>query len=243
MEGISLGWNCSAAQDGIKLGIRKTKNEGYKTGPFDMMITNYVGLCKCIEEDFENFCNAKYLSLIDAPDVKKFIPNQKDGEKWIYNSYYKFVYNHESPYHGNLYLNEQWSSPYHFVENNFENFIKRYEKRIESFRNYLNNTDHINFILYRYNSLPTELINILKNKYPNLRFTIYHIYDFGKNNIGFLYDTSDNGGKEYEKFYLNYLGITESEYPNEHNRYNIDLLNPNYVNHENIKLINPKTML
>jgi hypothetical protein len=119
-EGISLGWNCSAAQDGLKLGIRKNKENGYKTCPFDMMISNYIGLCKCIEDDFKYFYDVNYLELRPCPIMSGYIPNQKDDEKWVYNSYYCFYFNHESPFHGNLYLNERWTSPYHFVENNFE---------------------------------------------------------------------------------------------------------------------------
>jgi len=171
-EGISLGWNCSAAQDGLRMGLRNFKDNGYKTCPFDMMISNYIGMCKCIEDDFKYFCNPNYLELRDAPDMTKHFPNQKSGEKWIYNTYYNFVFNHESPFHGNLYLNERWNGPYHFVENNFENFIKRYETRIDAFREYLKNSDFIDFILWRYNAIPFELIEILKRKYPELNFKV-----------------------------------------------------------------------
>ena len=52
-EGISLGWNCSAAQEGLYLGLRKGKSDGYNTCPFDMMISNYIGLCECIKDDFK----------------------------------------------------------------------------------------------------------------------------------------------------------------------------------------------
>ena len=32
--GISLGWNCQSAEDGVKLGLRQTKGNGYKTMSF-----------------------------------------------------------------------------------------------------------------------------------------------------------------------------------------------------------------
>lgn len=70
-EGISLGWNCSAAQDALTMGLRNTKNNGYNTCPFDMMITNYIGVCQCIEDDFKYFCDPNYLELRPAPDMKK----------------------------------------------------------------------------------------------------------------------------------------------------------------------------
>lgn len=236
-EGISLGWNCSAAQEGLALGLRKTKSNGYETCPFDMMISNYVGLCKCIEDDFKYFCDPNYLELRDAPEMGKHIPNQKDGEKWVYNTYYNFVFNHESPYHGNLYQNERWSGPFHFVENNFENFIKRYTKRIDSFRKYLNGDNIIDFILVRYNSVPNELVSILKEKHPNLKFKIHTISRFTKNNIGHLHKCTIDGGIDYETDYLKYMGITEETHLSELERYKSDFNNLIGEINENIEII------
>lgn len=243
MEGISLGWNCSAAQDGLRLNLRKNKQNGYKTCPFDMMITNYIGLCECINEDFKDFFNLDYLILKDCPDMTNYIPNQKTDEKWIYNTKYKFFFNHESPYHGNLYLNERWSSPYHFVENKYEKFIERYKNRIENFRYYLKNVDHINFIMYRYNSLPTELVTIFKKKYPSLKFKINLIYDFGIHNIGFLHETNDNFAKQYEKYYLECLGLNNIDHEEEFLRYDRTLLEESDNIYDEIVLINPKNNL
>ena len=240
VEGISLGWNCSPAQDGVKLGLRNIKSNGYKTCPFDMMISNYIGLCKCIEDDFKYFCDPNYLEMRKAPQMANFIPNQNDDQMWIYNTYYNFTFNHESPFHGNLYLSEQWNGPFHFVDNNYKNFIKRYENRINNFREYLKNTDFINFIMYRYNSIPYEIVDIIKKKYPNLKFRINNIVNFGQNNIGFLYDKSTEGGRNYEMNYLEYLNINESEYPSEYQRYKTEYKYSNIVINENITLIDPQ---
>ena len=144
-----------------------------------MMVSNYIGLCQCINDDFKHFIDPKHLTLVDAPIVDMFLPNQRNGEKWVYNTYYNFVFKYKSPYHGDLYLSEYWNGPNHFIENNFEKFIERYTNRINNFRNYLNNADFINFILWRYNHIPTELVDIIKNKYPNLKFKINAIVDFG----------------------------------------------------------------
>lgn len=236
-EGISLGWNCSAAQEGLFLELRKNKSNGYNTGPFDMMISNYIGLCKCIEDDFKYFCDPNYLELRPAPKMSKHIPNQKDDELWVYNTYYNFVFNQESPYHGNLYLNETWSSPFHFVENNFENFIKRYNKRIDNFRNYLNGDNFIDFILVRYNSVPYELENVLKEKYPHLKFKIHTISRFTNNNIGHLYHCTIDGGISYETDYLKYMGITEETHPTEIDRYIVDFNGLVGDINKNIKII------
>lgn len=239
-EGISLGWNCSAAQDGLRLGLRNTKNNGYNTCPFDMMVSNYVGLCECINDDFKYFCDPQFLELRKAPQMNGYIPNQIDDQMWVYNTYYNFVFNHESPFHGNLYLNEQWSSPNHFVENNFEKFIERYNNRIDHFRNYLINTNHIDFILWRYNSVPTELVNIIKKKYPNLQFVINTIVDFGPNTVNCLTNKTSEFSKEYEIAYLKYMKISELEHPKEFARYYEKSVVTDFMDHENIKLIIPK---
>lgn len=237
--GISLGWNCSSAQDGLRLGLRKTKGEGYKTCPFDMMVSNYIGMCKCIEDDFKYFCDPKYLELKPCPIMSGHIPNQVDDELWVYNTYYNFTFNHESPFHGKLYLNERWDGPYHFVNNNFDKFIERYERRINNFREYLKSGASIDFILWRYNSEPIELINILKTNHPNLDFKINLIVDFGPHTTDCLINRNENSSKEYEMDYLKYMGINEIEYPKEFKRYNSDYIGNTIIN-ENIVIIEPK---
>jgi len=240
--GISLGWNCSAAQDGIRLGLRNVKSDGYKTCPFDMMISNYIGMCKCIEDDFKYFCDPDYLELRDAPDMMNHFPNQKGGEQWIYNTYYNFVFNHESPYHGNLYLNEKWNGPFHFVDDNFKNFIKRYGDRINAFREYLKNAEVINFILWRYNAVPYDLEKIIKERHPNLKFKINSIVDFGPHTLNSLINKNVSAAKLQEIDYLKYMGIIDSEYEryySDHitkdNRTNADIEMTNHIN-----LIEPK---
>ena len=71
-EGISLGWNCDSASVGVSTGLRKTKQNGYKTCPFDEMITNYKGIIECIKDDFEFLCDIKYLKLIKIPKESKW---------------------------------------------------------------------------------------------------------------------------------------------------------------------------
>jgi hypothetical protein len=47
--GISLGWNCNSAIYGVNNGIRLEKKDGYKTCPFDEMLSNLPGIIKCIK--------------------------------------------------------------------------------------------------------------------------------------------------------------------------------------------------
>ena len=106
------------------------------------------------------------------------------------------------------------------MDNNFEKFIERYTNRINNFRQYIESCDFINFVLVRYNSVPLELSEIIKAKYPNLNFKIHCVCDYTQNNIGHLYDVSRNGGVNYETHYLKYMNITEENQPNEFVRFN-----------------------
>ena len=51
--GISLGMKCDSAVWGVVNGLRNTKENGYKTCPFDEMLTNYPGLIECLKDDFK----------------------------------------------------------------------------------------------------------------------------------------------------------------------------------------------
>jgi hypothetical protein len=218
--GISLGWRCQAAAIGAQLELRKKRIDGYKTCPFDIMVSNYIGMCKCIEDDFKYFCDPEYLVLKQEPQhVGKYFRGQTRDQMWIYNTYYNFTFNHESPGHGKIYLNENWPGGInHYVNNNFEKFIERYTDRINNFRNYLKNYKNINFLLLRYNGIPYELIDILKNKYPETNFKIYVAV-----NLPDERHVTNRGTFEelihFEREYLTYLNITEEEFPEEHARY------------------------
>jgi len=164
---ISLGNVCASAEYGVNNGLRKKKEDGYNTCPFDLMVSNYHGIIKCISEDFANFCDTKYLKLINN-NVK--------------NTYYNFGFNHETPGHANLYLHEKWpEGKNHYINNNYCHFKERYYNRIQNFRNYLNDSNnYIIFIIqFAYEKNPNnnfcELRNILREKYPRLKYEIITI--------------------------------------------------------------------
>ena len=50
---------------------------------------------------------------------------------------------------------------YHFVNNNYEKFIERYEQRINNFREYIKSDGIITFLLVRYNTDNSELEELL----------------------------------------------------------------------------------
>jgi hypothetical protein len=236
IQGISLGWRCSSAVYGVNNNLRLSKNDGYKTCPFDLMVSNYQGMCKCIEDDFKYFCDLKYIELRKCPIMSDLLHNQNDNELWIYNTYYNFVFNHESPGHGSLYKSEMWENGVnHFVNNNFEKFIERYNNRINNFRYYINNCNEINFILDRYNKLPSELVNIISTKYPTLKFKIHCGI---KMNNELLYITklhSIDAAKNFEIRYLEYMNTTDQT---EYERYTSNEIDTSNINDNIYKIIN-----
>jgi hypothetical protein len=162
--GISLGNNCFATDWGIKKNLRKKKAQGYKTCPFDIMVSNYQGVVQCILNDFNDFCNPDYFLL---------------NEQGLYHTKYNFSFNHESPGHADLYKTENWpEGPNHFTNNNYQHFIERYNNRIQAFREYLN--DPNNFIIFfiqfvehpNPNNNCQELRHALSIKYPKLKYDI-----------------------------------------------------------------------
>jgi hypothetical protein len=173
-EGISLGWNCHSAITGVSMGIRDIKQNGYKTCPFDEMITNYKGIIECIKDDFKYLCDTRYIELINIPKESKFLNTNGDGDIIIYNKKYNFIFNHESPGHANLFINQKWSKGInHFVMNNYEEFINRYKRRIKNIKHLLNSKKKITFILTRPNTELcdiNELHEVIINKYPFLNF-------------------------------------------------------------------------
>ena len=181
--GISLGWNCNAAIKGVQLKIRTTKNEGYLTCPFDEMVSNVDGIIKCIEEDFCNFCNSKYLGLVTLQNKTIHMNHLKENEKLLRNSCYNFLFNHESPGHADLYINQNWAGgKNHYIDNDFYFFKNRYNRRIQNFKNYLNSGNKITFILHRYppNDHIVELANVFSRYYPQLLFDFFYddaLYD------------------------------------------------------------------
>lgn len=182
-EGISLGWNCHSAITGVYSGLRNTKQNGYKTCPFDEMVSNYQGIIDCLKDDFEYLCDIKYLELIKIPQESKWLNTNGDGDIIIYNNKYKFIFNHESPGHSNLFIDQKWPKGInHYILNDYEEFINRYKRRIQNFKDLLNSGKNITFILTRPN---TELCNIgqlhetIINKYPALNFK-FVLLDFDK---------------------------------------------------------------
>ena len=159
---ISLGWRCdSSVIINKKYNVQKKQ---HVVNVFDSMISNLDGIIKCFENNFQYFCDSNYLVYT--------------GKGYIKNSFYKFMFNYETPGHADLHLKEGWpgNDKNYFIKDNFKMFIDRYNRRISNFKNYIKENDHIIFILQmvkinQENSLLLKLKKILKKKYPKKIFS------------------------------------------------------------------------
>lgn len=101
---ISLGWNCAPAimrKNKFKL----SKENGYKTCPFDLCVTPYNGLIDCLKTDFSDFFNLRI-------------------ENGIIMNKYNMWFNHEAPME--LYANnnfEKFKERYTNRINNFKEYL------------------------------------------------------------------------------------------------------------------------
>lgn len=177
-EGISLGWNCFSASYGTTHNLRTRKIDGYKTCPFDEMITNFQGIRNCINDDFKYLCDPDYLELKKVPDTTSYLHTDGIADTVIHHKKYKFIFNHESPGHANLYKDQNWKEGInHYVNNNYKNLQERYNRRIKNIQDLLNSGLHINFLVTIPNSKQSEfnMEDIIKIKYPNLKFSFIFI--------------------------------------------------------------------
>ena len=170
---ISLGNVCPSAEFRAKeLGF--TKKTGYKTCPFDLMVSNLNGIIDCLNTDFKYFFDPKFLERKDL--------GIENGEErfMIRNTKYKFGFNHESFNIGEAYLyeRENWENGvYTFVNNNFEKLVERYTKRIDNFKYYCESDYYVTFILqFVVDKYSAETMNRLhdaiKNRFPKLKYEI-----------------------------------------------------------------------
>jgi len=164
---ISLGYNCDP-----RINIKNTlmsKKDGYKTCPFDLCITPFHSLCECIETDFRYFLDD--LRLIPGGNADGDRTNCGEGKQNITN-HYNMIFNHEGSTHSHLF-NEGKNDDLFYIRNDFEEFKKRYSKRIENYNKYISECDDITF-LYKKDPYDDDasfdyekLFTLLKKKYNN----------------------------------------------------------------------------
>ena len=169
---ISLGYNCESAIRSKMFGLRHSKAEGYQTCPFDVLLSNYEGLLLCLDEDFLHLTDTRYLEVMNVPHDDPLYNMTTD--RVIYNTRYNFVFLHESPIQYQ-YEKDQWEHGInHFVTNDYENLKERYNRRVDNFRNYMNGSYSVLFVLLTpdraYNSGLPRLNKVLQTNYPNVSY-------------------------------------------------------------------------
>jgi len=164
---ISIGSNCNP-RIYMKNKMNITKKNGYKSCPFDLCISSFDSIYQCINDDFKYFFDE--LELIDGINGKGDRSNAGDGNKNIKNKY-NFIFNHESPTHSHIFNGDNGSikdDDEYFIRNDYEQFRKRYNDRINNFKNYMNEYTMITFLYNNYKKNEIEkLYQLMITKYKN----------------------------------------------------------------------------
>jgi hypothetical protein len=158
---ISLGYNCDP-RIYIKHELGLSKENGYNSCPFDLCITPFESLYKCIETDFKYFFDDLKLISWACPVDR---PKDDIENKHAITNHYNMIFNHESSGFSHTF-NIGKNDDLFYFRNNFEKFKERYSVRINNFRDYIRNYDKIIFIYKKYNNYDGKfLINLLREKY------------------------------------------------------------------------------
>ncbi len=153
---ISLGDACPVASS--------IKAYGYRIAsfPFDWNVSDFEKIPQLLASDFEHFLS------------KDFLKPSQLGSFSIYNSLYNFDFAHDfHPPHTMSYVEPSWK------ESLLENVIKKYNRRIERFRNIKNYKSKVYFIHnnthnrsnYSYKNI-SETNDALKKFFPDINFTL-----------------------------------------------------------------------
>nr|QOI90542.1 hypothetical protein HWQ62_00411 [Pyramimonas orientalis virus] len=148
---ISLGVDCLPRAMATKFHFKKSKANGELSCPFDLAWHDYETICRLLENDFEGYLDTTRLYI--------------NGNGHITHRDYSIVFNHES---------DNAEKTIEFAKNDYDLFCRRYSNRINNFKELLNTSEHVVFLLH-YKDYPKELVSIIKRVFPELQFTILTI--------------------------------------------------------------------
>lgn len=218
MNIIPLGMNCEIASYIVRNKLVKSKKEGRQTLLFDLMLTNYYGICHFFESkdslntflDVNIVENSKNKGYRNKQDVFLFSDSaQAPYGDLIINQTLGFVYNHESPGNPSLHHIEKWTSTEMFSENNLEKFKVRYTKRYNSMITQIIQNNVI-FVIGSY-VWPSKLEKIIEKKFPDLTFKIL-VYMPTNNMADFLHNLMKRFPNEYKTIKEKYDGSNLNQY-------------------------------
>ena len=147
---MSVGWNCESAVQAVARGLRPRRADGYRTCPFDQMVSNHDGVAACIRDGLESLYDPRHLRLVRADPSRRYFFDSESGEGdlLIVHAKYGFIFNHESPGHANLHLRQGWPGGVdHFVADGYREFVARYARRVANLRAYLEGGSVVTFVL------------------------------------------------------------------------------------------------
>jgi hypothetical protein len=167
---ISLGVNCSPRIHIKRMGYSRAT--GYKTCPFDLCITPFSGLKKCLETDFVHFFED--LRVIPGSNASGNRTLCGDGGLNINNSY-GMIFNHEGSTHSHLFSKGRNDDEY-YIRNDFTEFRNRYQTRINNFKEYIRCSDDVIFVFSKYPGIEStgnidDICNIFRTRHPLKTFT------------------------------------------------------------------------
>lgn len=166
---ISLGVNCGPRMHIKNMGYSRAS--GYKTCPFDLCITPFPALQKCMETDFVQFFED--LRLIPGGNASGNRSLCGEGGFNITNAY-GMTFNHEGSTHSHLFKDGQNDDEF-YIRNNFAEFKKRYQVRINNFKEYIDCSDEITFVFSKYPGIDSNenldhICKIFSARYPKKTF-------------------------------------------------------------------------
>lgn len=155
---MSLGTDCLFKTYMTELGYKKRRSEGEKTYPFDLAIHPYSTMLYLLQHGFKNY--------ICDDDM------YENEEGLLCNRRWNTVFVHESNHFKDVaYVEDCWKQEtlsYNFIDHNFLELKKRYNRRIKDFKEMLErNKDDILFCYHtKNNEHCAELYQHIKQKFP-----------------------------------------------------------------------------
>jgi len=133
---ISLGWNCSPAIM-RKNTFKFSKENGYKTCPFDLCVTPYCGLIECLKTNFDYFFDLRIENGIIMNKYNIWFNHEAPTELYFNNNFEKFkerytnrINSFKNYLSGNYEVYFIHSDPFHSSEEIYEIIKKQYPNLI-----------------------------------------------------------------------------------------------------------------
>ena len=170
---ISIGYNCDPRMY-IKWEHNLRKSNGYLSCPFDLCVTPFDSMRKCIETNFEYFLDE--LRTIPGENAKGNRELCGKGQLNITNKY-GIIFNHEGSTHSHLFATGKNDDEF-YIRDDFKEFRLRYSKRVENYLNYIKNYNEITFVYKPAPEAPNmekELLEFLSEVYKDKKIRVIRI--------------------------------------------------------------------